>query len=279
VDPIVLFDALLRLKAADDLNASSLRDDWQVVDRALRSLAERARIGMSSDRHDAHQHSLLGVLAGVRRLEAQEPRSAAAWLRTIYDHALIDHLRKQKLRRELLDGAAEGGARRPTLDELPAKAADDPRIHDPAALAPFEEALFEVLEEYVERTVRPRHRAHALIKAQLAYRWHVRREPMDALQEDAGVSRDTLYQWLHRGRVNALHPAVLAWLEALPDDTAERAFALELARLLDDADRADAGRPRPERRKEKRAGAVSPAKHWKSAQCDDEEPAVEEDDG
>jgi hypothetical protein len=194
-----------------------------------------------------------------------------AWLRTIYHNALVDILRKGKSRRELFDGAAEGRPGRPRLEDLPAKPAEDARIHDPSALAPFKEALFEFVEEFTSR-MRPQHRSHALIKAQLAHRWVIEREPMETIHEGAGgASRDTLHQWLRRGRVNILIPALEAWLETLGPDTPEHSYAVELSKLLAAADRADAGQARPDRRKKSDEAGVSHADHCKSAQCDDEE--------
>ncbi len=273
MDPTVTFDALQQLKLADDLGDPNLADAWRAVDRTLGAFAERARPGLRSDRHDARQIALLRVHRGVHRLDAREPLSAMAWLRTIYDHVLVDLLRKQKRRRELFDSSLEG-ATRSIVDELPAAEGEDPRIYDIERLAPFEEALFDVVEDLTAR-LRPQHRAGALAKAQLAYRRFVRQEPMDALHADAGdVSRDVLYQWLRRGRVQILLPAVVTWRDALAPESAEHAFATELERLLEDADRADAGQPRPARRK-RDAGAVSPADHCKSEQCDDENAPVE----
>jgi DNA-directed RNA polymerase specialized sigma24 family protein len=282
VDPTVTFDALQRLKLADDLGDPKLEGAWREVDRTLGVFAERARPGLSSDRHDARQITLLRVHRAVHRLEAREPASALAWLRTIYDRVLVDLLRQQKRRRELFDAPSEGSARS-IVDELPAAEAEDPRIHDVESLAPFEAALFDVVEDLAAR-LRPQHRALSLVKAQLAYRRYVRQEPMEALHADAGdVSKDVLYQWLRRGRVQVLLPAVVAWRGTLDPESAEHAFAVELERLLEDADRADAGRPRPARRKEAsqstlRDGsdpsAVSPGDHCKSEQCDDVEDKV-----
>lgn len=279
VDPLATYEALSTLRAADDLTSPSLASAWAAVMRALLGLARNVRMGSAADREDASQEAFLKVRGAVRDLEADAPLAAVAWLRRVYERVLLDLLRSRERRREVFDARTRDDVRPSRLEQVPALPPDDPRIHDPARLAPFEEALFEAVEDYVTRTVKVRHREHALHKAQLAYRKVVKRETAEALLADAGdVSRETLYQWTRRGRVHVLLPAVLAWLETLPPDSDAHAFASGLAALLREADRADAGQPRPGRRKKNDDAPVSPEDHWKSAQCETDEDDEDHDE-
>ncbi len=268
MDPVVTYEALCALRAAADLGARELADAWATVHRALESFVARGPMGASADKNDARQQAILQVFRSVRTLEAKTPAAAVAWLKKIYQNKLRDIVRRQRRRREILGQDRDDDRPASGVDEMAAPEPVDPRIHDPAALAPFEEALWEAVDDFVQ-SKRQAHRASAFANAQLAYRWWIDEAPMDALHADAeGVTRETLYQKLRRGRVDVLLPAIEAWLAGLAPDEPERAYAAGLVKLLNEADRADAGKPRPDRRK-KGGPAVSPEDHWKSAQCDD----------
>lgn len=279
VDPLATYEALNALRAADDSSAPRLTWAWEAVMRALHALSRQSRIATAADREDARQEAFLKVQRAVRDLKAETPPAAVAWLRTIYDRVLYDLFRARQRRGEILEPLARGDDRPSRLEQTPAPRQEDARIHDLSALQTFEEALLDAVEDYVARTVKVQHREQALLKAHLAYRKVVKREPTEALQREAGdVSLQTLYQWTRRGRAQVLLPAVLAWLEALRPDTDAHDFASELATILRGADRADAGQERPARRKKNDEPPVSPGDHCKSAQCD-EDPDDEDDDG
>ncbi len=268
VDPVATYEALRALRAAEDCLAAELEWAWLAVDRALRAIASRTALGANVDRDDARQRAFLRVMRAASSMRAESAAAAVAWLQTIFENLLRDLLRTKRRRRELFE---PGGDDRSSLgiDALPAPTPVDPRTQDAAVLAPLEEALWDAVEHFTD-SKRPLHRRAALRNAQLAYRWVVRQESMESLHaEYETVPRDTLYQWLRRGRVDVLLPAVEAWIRSLVADSVEQAFATALAQILREADRADAGKPRLGRRKS--TGAVSPDDHWKSAQCDPDE--------
>ncbi|MBC7171708.1 MAG: hypothetical protein H5U40_04745 [Polyangiaceae bacterium] len=268
MDPLATYEALCALRSRGDHGAPELARHWLVVDSALRDFAKRRRVGTTADREDAHQETLLKVSSRVHTLKADAPLAALAWLKTVHDRVLFDFLRSQQRSRARIDSPYPGHEGPSRLERLEAPPEEDARVHDDAELEPFEAALFEALEDYTNRS-HPRHRGVAFYRAQLAYRKVVKGESVDDLHaERPDLARDTLYQWLRRGRVQVLLPAVEAWLETLPADSDEQAFAAKLVVLLRDADRADAGQPRHERRKN--LGSVSPQDHCKSAQYDDE---------
>jgi hypothetical protein len=254
-----LHSALLTLRDAPDMDAPDLFPQWRIVYAAIERCGRVAGAGMSADRDDAVNESALKVRRGVRSVKARDAAAAQAWIARIYQNTQRDLARRRQRRREVYDHAAPGGegAREGLLDRMAAPEPGlDPAKLDSEELQPFEAALFDRVDEYLEGHGRPAIRASARRRAEVAYESIVRQRPTDELLEELGgkVSTDALYQWVRRGREDVLLPVLEAWILDPAADEAERRFAAALKAILQARQRADAGKPRSGRRKNKKNG-------------------------
>jgi DNA-directed RNA polymerase specialized sigma24 family protein len=258
-----LHSALLALRDASDIDAPELFPQWRIVYAAIERCGRVAGAGMSADREDAVNESALKVRRGVRSVKARDAAAAQAWIARIYQNTQRDLARRRQRRREVYDHAAPGGEgrREGLLDRLAAPEPGlDPAKLDSEELQPFEAALFDRVDEHLERDVRPAVRASARRRAEVAYESIVRQRPTGELLEELGgkVSADALYQWVRRGREDVLLPVLEAWILDPAADEAERGFAIALKAILQARQRADAGKPRSGRRKNEKKGGGDP---------------------
>ncbi|MEM9188407.1 MAG: sigma factor [Myxococcota bacterium] len=227
-----LYHSLERLRAAPDPSSQRLADAWQIIDASLRKLKPLAR---HADRDDVRQRALIKVLRNVKKMDADSPVKARAWLNRVHRSALSDHYRS--LTERTLTHAVRDFGERSAVDTLPERR--------PTPLAP--EVLDQVLDRVLDRVDRwleahvrlPRKRAGDYRRAQVAILANIRgyspTEIRNALGASDGPSDATLYKWVERGRETVLFPALEDW-----DDPAGAA----LLTALGDPRRSDAGQPR-----------------------------------
>jgi DNA-directed RNA polymerase specialized sigma24 family protein len=247
-----LFDALTALRAAPRVEARELAPCWRVVWAALVRFGRSVGSGMVADREEAVAEALVKVQRRVRDLQAADAAGAQAWLATLYRRTYLDIVRRRRRRREIYDDPSPDGAREGLIERLEAPDPSiDPAKLDSVELAPFEDALFDRVDEHVAFHVRAMARPNAHRRAVLAYDSIVRRRPTEALMPSMGqdVHPDTFYQWVRRGREGVLIPVLEQWLAETPADDPEHRFAAELLDILQSRQRSDAGQPRPKRRK------------------------------
>lgn len=219
-----LHEALTQLRSYDSQGPQSARA-WAVVEREARRLLPKDP--------DARQDALVAIYESVHTVRAPSPPSAAAWLRAVCRNRLVDGLRRRRGGRSLDSG-------------------------DPAALGeeplPVREAASAVIAAFLARVevflaskhpvgnCRSRRRLHAIV----ALRRIALEQPLAEIAHDLGLSvtDDLLAKWVERGR--AVIVATVAHDRVVDPDAAElfAPFA-ELALTR----RADAGRPRPNRRR------------------------------
>jgi len=247
------FRALTALRDAPDRNAPGLMPAWRTVQRVLEGHARARHIGVPADRDEALGEALLKVVRGVAHAEPRDEAAARAWLRRIFDNTLFDLLRVKKRRKEVLDDGAVGERDRELAEQ---SYADSERGVETALdvrhLAVYEQMLWNRIDEHIEATVRRHARVNARRRAEVAYARIVRERSFDELERTTGgeVKRHTLYQWVHRGRDDALRPVAARWARDADPDTDEGALAAELAGILEQSVRADAGRPRGDPQRE-----------------------------
>jgi DNA-directed RNA polymerase specialized sigma24 family protein len=244
-----LYDALASLRAAPCLDAPELQPSWYVVVQALKQMGSSVGSGLASDRDDAVVEAWIKVRRSIHGLQADDPVAARAWLKQIYRRTYLDNLRRRRNRREVFDdgGPSHNGSGDGLIARLEAPdPAVDPAKRDPAELAPYENALFDRVDDHLATLVRPMARANARRHAELAYESIVRRRPTQELLAALGgdVKPDTFYQWVRRGRELVLLPVLRRWLAEDEIDEGERNFAETLVDILQSRQRADAGRSR-----------------------------------
>jgi DNA-directed RNA polymerase specialized sigma24 family protein len=277
-----LLDALQTIRGEAQSAPEQARRAWRRIHDAFVELAGRAGRGLSDDREDAVSEALVKVMRGAAQLDATTEVGARSWLKRIYDHTLVDRVRQRRRRREQLDETR--GETESFLDSLPAPVEPDPV--DPSWLSALEDRFWDRVDEHIERDMRPHVRANARRQAEVAYARIVRQRsaehiasllegtaPVEASKAEvrphgracrSGISRASVYQWVHRGRDRTLLPVARGWAKACDPDTVEGRFAAELAAVLEGHVRSDSGRARPERRK-KRHGSSRTRSHTKPA--------------
>ncbi|MFW5925826.1 MAG: RNA polymerase sigma factor [Myxococcota bacterium] len=252
-----LHRALVALREAPDLAAPECGPRWRAVQQALQRFGRTVGGGVLHDREDAVAEAMVKVLRNIRQLRADDAPGGRSWLAQLYQHTYIDVIRRRQRRREVFDEPLPGeGERESLLDRQPApEPGPDPAVLDSAELAPFVDALFDRVHDYLEAHARRNVRQNAFRRAQLAYESIVRGRPTEELLAEMGgqVRPATFYQWVRRGREEVLVPVLRQWVaEADVDaDGPEHGFALQLLAILKDRERSDAGQPRPLRKKKK----------------------------
>ncbi len=257
VDRKRLFEALVALREAEDPSAPTLWPEWNDVSHWL-----DVRFGARERDHDEiRQRTLLRVMRHVESLEAKGPAGAEAWLRRIYERLRIDRIRARKrdpveegLRVVRNDGAL------PPVDRLrapePARAIDEDEALA-AAMARVVDAVDHWLEGHVknaQKRLGDRQRAQVALASIV---WGLGYEGIvERLGLEPPPGRPTVYKWVERGREQVLRPALAFWAETARDDEAVVLLTGALGELLDGSRRADAGKPRPARRKKRPAPAT-----------------------
>lgn len=229
---VALYDSLaaLRQLARSSSSTSPAREEhWRVVERYVRDTFPRT-LG-----EDLRQEVLLTIFLHVHRLRAVRPRSAGAWIRAIRHSKRVDAFERH------------GGVRLLSIER---------RLPPLALAAPTEpgldvvDAIIGAFEAEVRRALasdpNPTRRHRRLLRVRAALRRLVLHEPLATVARELGVdaSPALVAKWVERGRADIL--ATLERLRAEAPDTVELyEFLEELARRR----RADAGRPRPGRRR------------------------------
>lgn len=235
-----LFDALVALRDAPDPAHPALGWAWREVHTFV---STRLR-GASPDADDIGQLTLWKVMKGVRNVAAETPAGAEAWLRQVHRSAVADHHRKRDPVKGALDRGDERG---PSVVERLAAPEPERREDDEARLDTVTEALMDRVEDWLAVHVsRPSKRRGDRQRAQVAWMANVlgKDTPTIATELGLGQSRDTLYKWIERGREQVLLPVITAWEAESEDATVPR----EIRSILESTRRADAGKPRPDRR-------------------------------
>lgn len=234
-----LYDALDALRRSEEPFDPRNDAAWRVIASWARGRAA------TRDRHhdDVVQETLLAIARSVREMEASSPRQAAKWATIILRRKQIDVLRQ-----DAIDAVARGlGEGEAPLDAI---AADEPAV--PTTLLDaqhrrIEEVVLQAIEAEPSATVRLTRRSMA--RAAI-YRFVMELEPEAiearlALVEPIGKER--LYKWIERGRA-LVADAMRGWAAACPDESDVQAISGVVIELVE-ARRADAGKPRPQRRK------------------------------
>jgi hypothetical protein len=230
---VALFGALCVLRDAANPFARELAAEWRAIDAWVRGCAWHA----FRDHDDVHQRTLLAIAENVRGMRATTPSQAAAWVSSVVRRKRIDASRFQG--RDL----AWKGMREQPFDGDPfsriAAPEDRPTLDAEAVIALLEQRI----AEHVSRTARPTSKGVALMQGRAAIRRLVLEDDADEIAAALGVevSRDCLYKWTERGRA-----VVLAALDAWQDAPGE---LVPFVRAAMWERRADAGTPRPERRR------------------------------
>jgi DNA-directed RNA polymerase specialized sigma24 family protein len=234
-----LYDALDALRRAEEPFDPRNDGAWRVV-----AAWARGRAPARDRRHDdVVQETLLAIARYVREMEASSPRQAAKWATTILRRKQIDVLRQDAVD-AVARGLDEGDA---TLDAITAEEPTVPPTLLDAQYRRIEEVVLASIEDEPSATVRLTRRSMA--RAAI-YRFVLELEPEAvearlALAEPIGKER--LYKWIERGRA-LVADAMRDWADARPDESDVQAISGVVIELVE-ARRADAGKPRPERRK------------------------------
>lgn len=235
-----LYEALDTLRRADDAFSPRLDAVWRVVSAWVRDRTPRHE----TRRDDITQETLLAIARSVQQMDATTPRQAAKWTSVIMRRKHIDLLRG-----DAHDAVAHGLVE----DEFVVETVPTPEV---SASSELLDAQHRRIEERVlafvdasERSASVRLTRRAMARASL-YRLVLELEP-DAVEARLGlpepVGRDRLYKWVERGRT-VLAEAMRDWAQALPDEADVQAISQVVIELAE-ARRADAGKPRPERRR------------------------------
>ena len=236
----VLYRALDGLRASEDPLAPHHAPAWSIVRAWIRGR------GRGADAEDVEQEALFAVMRNVRRMTAEAPLGAAKWLSTIVRNKNIDHIRSSRV--DALDQGLAHGDNDP-LEGLPA---DNEARATPELLEDRYGRIEEAILRYVEQSEpRPSLRPTKRAQGRAAFYRLIREYDSDdveaAIAFPEPIGKDRLYKWIERGR-DVVAQAMQAWAEGAPDD-------LQIAAIRDvvvetmTSRRADAGQPRPERRK------------------------------
>lgn len=247
--PEPLYEQLCALRAADDPTDPQHGHRWRVV----ADWVERAFPGGGSEGEDARQETMIGLLRNVGRMQAEAPLQCAKWVSTIFRRKRVDALRvmmndpvRQAMRREPKQVDST-----PLLDRIHC---DGRPSLTPAALESLvtlvlghvHRAIDEATESASKRQLRRTQAQATLLR--LICGWSA-----DAIAEalDYGepINRDRIYKWVERGRA----PVDRGLDEWARTAEGEEVAVIEVLREIVEDRRADAGAPRPRRRKD-RAG-------------------------
>lgn len=245
---MALLPVLTALREADDPAAPALGWAWA----ALSDHLDRRYRLPAREHDDVRQRTLLKVLRAVSAMNAETEGGAEAWLRKVHRTARVDHHRTQS--GKMMDEALRTTPRDADGEWLgrvaPAAESSERPDDEEAALDHALDVVLERVTMWLAQNVkRPNKRAGDRRRAEAALLANVR--GLDAGQiasrladGENAPSKAAIYKWIERGRENVVLPAISEWRHPVAEPLAE---------VLRGARRADAGRPRPKRRK-----AVSP---------------------
>lgn len=235
-----LYRALDELRVGGDPLSARHDAAWRTVSRWVRD-----RTPLKDRRaDDVAQETLLAIARHVVHMDAATPRQAAKWASTILRRKHIDVLRT-----DANDPIDKGlGEQEGTLEGVGAGDTPVPAHVLDAQHRRLEEVILAHIEA-TEPSATIRLTRRSMARAAL-YRLVVDLEP-DAVESRLGlpepVGKDRLYKWIERGRT-VVADAMRAWSTRLPEEADVQALSAVVIELVE-ARRADAGRPRPERRR------------------------------
>ncbi len=250
----LLFEHLLLLRDAEDPTHPRHDKSWREVSRWL-ALAHPSR---TQDAEDARQEAMASLIRYIGGMRAESPVQAAKWLMTIVRRKHVDVARASA--RDPVTKALRAEPRGPDATPLLDRIASDPQSRDGApALARVVNLALEHVQAFLEETVRnPGKRLLRAAQARATLLRLVYEQDAEAIVEalDYGepIPKDRLYKWVERGRPTVL-AALDRWEGSLQDEGDGETMlpVIEALRELVGKRRADAGQPRPGRR---RGGAV-----------------------
>jgi DNA-directed RNA polymerase specialized sigma24 family protein len=235
-----LYEALDALRRSEDPFDSRHDGVWRVLVDWVRA---RTRQG-ERRRDDVVQETLLAIARHVHQMDAATPRQAARWASIILRRKHID-LARTDATDAVAQGLSEGDA---ALDSAQSPEPAPP----PELLEAHQRRIEEVVLRHIEHgepSASVRLTRRSMARAAL-YRLVLDLEPEAvearlALPEPVG--KDRLYKWIERGRA-IVAEAMRAWMAAHPEEPEILAISDVVIELVE-ARRADAGKPRPERRR------------------------------
>ncbi|MCZ7681160.1 MAG: hypothetical protein M5U28_21185 [Sandaracinaceae bacterium] len=229
---VALYDslaALRQLARSENARSAAREPHWRIVERYVCDTWPRA-LG-----EDLRQEVLLTLFLHVHSLRALRPRSAAAWIRSIRHSKRMDA-------QERYSGIRLLSTERKLPPLALAAPVEPPLEIVEAILCAFEAEAWHTLAS----DPNPARRHRRLQRVRAALRRLVLHERLETVARHLGVdaSPALVAKWVERGRADIL--ATLERLRSEAPDTVELyEFLEELARRR----RADAGRPRPGRRR------------------------------
>lgn len=238
-----LFDALSALRDAGDPLDRRHDARWRTIDAYLRATFPAE--GAEAD--EARQETLIAIGRAVGQMEAAVPLQAAKWIATIHRRKVVDGVRARRR-----DPARSGLDREGDASLVDRLEADDRPSVGPDAIARVVAALEDEIDAHlleVERSAvkRQLHRTQARAAVHRLLLEADFDEIVRALDAGEALGRDRVYKWVERGR-----PVVLAalerWARRAGEGSTEAGIA-DAIREIVEARRADAGQPRPSRRK------------------------------
>lgn len=249
------YEHLSVLRDAEDPSAPEHAQRWREIARWL----EQAFPGTRRETDDARQEALISLLRHVRSMRAEGPLQAAKWVATIVRRKRVDVLRMRT--RDPVASALATEPRSedvtPFVDRL---AAESGAPHDPRALSALvttildhaHRALEETEKSAVKRQLR-RTQAHATL---LRLVCDADADAIaSALDHGEPVTKDRIYKWIERGRAVVLLGLDRWERTAAEDERDEVVPVIAIVREQVEERRADAGVPRPDRRKDRPEGA------------------------
>ncbi len=240
-----LFAHLSALKEAADPTDPRHAARWRAVSDWLDAAFPGEREGLA----DARQEALFSLVRHVGGMRAEAPLQCAKWVATIVRRKRVDALRARK-NDPLLEGM-RNEPRTPGPPLIDRLEASDARVLPRGALEQLVETCMGHVHRALEEDVRSASRR--LLRRTQAQATLLRvvcgwdsEEITDALEVGEPIGKDRLYKWIERGREPALRG-----LERWAAEDAEAHDVIAVIRELIEERRADAGKPRPERRRDR----------------------------
>lgn len=244
-----LFDALTTLRGVQKLDDPRWKSAWDAV-RDFLSKLWRPGYGLRIQRDDVEQETLVKIFRNVAKLEATTPEQAAAWVKRIHRNTVYDASRRHNT--DPLGRRRQHDEQLDPLERLPSPEKDGVERLDPAALEEERQKFFDALEDFLEATVKNhRQRAERYRWSESAYAVYVLERPHDEVRQQCGPvpSVAAFAQRLHRARTKILLPLCQQLLAEHEVDTPSYRFVATLDAIFCKKERADAGKPRPNRKK------------------------------
>lgn len=240
-----LFAHLSALKEAEDPTDPRHAARWRAVSEWLEAAFPGERDGLA----DARQEALFSLVRHVPHMRAEAPLQCAKWVATIVRRKRVDALRARK-NDPLLEGM-KNEPRTPGPPLVDRLESEDARVLPPGALEQLVETALEHVHRALEDEIKSasrrnlrRTQAQATL-LRVVCGWDAD-EIAEVLEAGEPIGKDRLYKWVERGRA----PALLG-LERWAAADEEARDVIAVIRELVEERRADAGKPRPDRRRDR----------------------------